>query len=101
MTLNVFISQPMSGLSEEEILHDRERATAYIEYLMKDDTDIRILDSVFRAEFEHPIRLLAKAISVMADADIVVMARGWRKARGCKVEHEVAKQYNICVIEEG
>ena len=43
---------------------------------------------------------LAHSIQCLADADIVYFAEGWENARGCKIEHEIAKQYGIEIKEE-
>lgn len=99
MIVNVFISQPMNGKSDYEIAYDRDRIIKFLKSKIT-DADIRILDSICTEELGHPLRYLGRSIEIMADADIVIMAKGWQKARGCVVEHEVAKQYNICIIEE-
>lgn len=99
MIVNVFISQPMNGKSDYEIAYDRDRTIKFLKSKIT-DADIRILDSIIDEDLGHPLRYLGRSIGIMADADIVVMAKGWQKARGCVVEREAAKQYNICTIEE-
>lgn len=99
--VNVFISQPMHGKTDYEIAYDRRRAEEYVRSRIEHgNTEVVILDSIFDGYGENPIRLLGRSVSVLADADIVLMAKGWKNARGCLVEHEVAKQYNICIMEE-
>ena len=42
---------------------------------------------------------LGLSISKMAAADIVVFAEGWDKARGCKLEYNVARAYGkTCIL---
>ena len=34
----------------------------------------------------------------MKDIDALYMCDGWREARGCKIEYEVAKEYGIKIL---
>lgn len=99
----VFISQPMNGLSDLEIKINRERA---IEYLHKNYyfDEIMIIDSFIE---ENPpdnvnsgLWYLGKSLELLASADIVVFAKGWRKARGCWIEFKCANEYDIPYICE-
>lgn len=103
--LKVFISQPMNGLSEEEILEARNIAIDNAKRVLGDD--IEILDSYFKdydpeAEgFDKaatPIKYLAKSIDILADADVVYFAKGHRGAQGCLVEYYVAKGYGKRIL---
>ena len=47
-----------------------------------------------------PVFYLGKSIQFLSQADIAYFGGDWRNARGCKIEHEVAKQYGIEIIEE-
>lgn len=38
---------------------------------------------------------LAKAIDVLAEADIVYFCPDWEDARGCKIERQCAVEYGI------
>lgn len=95
----LFISQPMRGLSDKEILETR------IEILM-DVTEqlgepVKLIDSFFE-DFKPtgniPLAYLGKSISLLADADIAYFGKGWQDARGCKIEYECAMQYGIKTI---
>ena len=41
------------------------------------------------------LKYLAKSIELLADADLLLCIGDWKNARGCKIEHECAKQYGI------
>ena len=43
---------------------------------------------------------LGKSLELLSDADIVVFAKGWRNARGCRIEFKCAKEYGISYICE-
>jgi len=99
----VMISQPMNGLSEEEILSTKQRATNYLESL-----GYHVLDSYF-PDFNTNddgiknvgIYYLGKSLEVMSKCDVVYFCQGWESARGCKIEHEIAKNYGLEIIYEG
>ena len=47
-----------------------------------------------------PVAYLGKSIGLLATADVAYFGEGWKDARGCKIEHEVAVQYGIYIIED-
>ena len=94
--MKVFISQPMTGRPKEELLNERNEV---IEILKNKYNDVDVLDSYFEdydpQNGSIPLKYLAKSIEVLADADVLLCVGNWRNSRGCKVEHECAKQYRI------
>ena len=46
-----------------------------------------------------PVVYLAKSIEKLAEADIAVFTPGWEKARGCRIEHQIAEEYGISIFE--
>lgn len=97
----LFISQPMRGLTDEEILKAREEIRVKAAKTIGEP--VELLESFFKG-FEPkgniPIAYLGKSISLLAEADVVYFGEGWKDARGCKIEHEVAVQYGIDRIED-
>ena len=99
----IFISQPMRGLSDEEILKAREKILIKAE--KKIGEPVELIDSFiedYPGEINKhiPVYYLGKSIDFLSQADIAYFGGDWRNARGCKIEHEVAKQYGIEIIEE-
>ena len=95
----LFISQPMRGKTDEEILRERNEAITIAKDIMKDD--IEVTDSFFQnapAETK-PLWFLGKSIELLSSADVVYFCKGWNDARGCRIEHECAKEYGIDIIE--
>ena len=95
----LFISQPMRGKTDEEILKERNEAIAITKDVMEDD--IEVIDSFFQnapAEAK-PLWFLGKSIELLSSADVVYFCNGWSDARGCRIEHECAKEYGIDIIE--
>lgn len=112
--MRVFISQPMTGFDEKDILAVRDRATKDImEYFKDTQCDVTILQSYFhdsvRDSVEEESRRdedtvnwdifwLSQSLSHLALADVVWMCDGWQYSIGCKIENHVAAEYGIPVI---
>ena len=88
--MKVMISQPMYGKTEKQIKDERK-------YLVQDlqEQGYEVIDTVI-TDFDcniSPIYYLAKSIQFLDKADAVIFMHGWEKARGCIIEHEVARRY--------
>lgn len=95
----LFISQPMKGKTNEEILATREKAIASAEkYYGK----CEVIDSFFKdAPVEaNPLWYLAKSIELLSTADVAYFAKGWEDARGCRIENTCAIEYGIELVIE-
>lgn len=86
--MKVFISQPMLGRSNEEILAERNQVAARF-------PDAEIIDSFFKdvPHSDNPLWYLGEAIKLMGEADAVYFCKGWKHSRGCKIEYECAVAY--------
>ena len=92
--IRLFISQPMRGKADEEIL--AERAEAIQRATEETGEEVEVIDSFFRgADLTHPLEYLGENLKLLAKADVAYFAPGWHKARGCLIEHECAEQYGI------
>lgn len=97
----IFISYPMRGLTEEQILKERKSIKLRVKEIMKEEVefiDSFVEDYPGENNKHAPIWYLGKSIEFLSQADIVYFAGDWRNARGCKIEHEVAIQYGINII---
>lgn len=94
----LFISQPMKGKTDEEILKTRNDAIEKAKEVY--GRDIEVIDSFFRnAPVEaKPLWFLGKSIELLSTADIAFFTDGWEKARGCIIEHECAVRYGIPIL---
>lgn len=95
--MKIFISQPMRGLTEEEIKFNREKCICYLMYSIP--SQFSVIDSFIREREKGAIWCLGESIKLMQNADLVVFLSGWKEARGCRIEHEVCKSYGINYIE--
>ena len=103
----IMISQPMNGLTEEQITNAQNK---FLEYAKKEN--LEVLNTYFKDEWysqdsmslrgvvQIPVCFLAKSLEYMSKCSIVYFAKGWENARGCKIEHEVALQYGLEIIYE-
>lgn len=94
--MKVFISQPMRGRTDKEILEERERI---IEIVKEDYENVEVLDTFFAGNNWGAVKCLGKSIELLSEADVVVFAPGWERMRGCKIEHTVAEEYGLNIME--
>ena len=96
----LFISQPMRGKTNEEILVVREKAIESAERNLGEK--VEVIDSFFEnaPADAKPLWYLAKSIELLATADVAFFAKGWEEARGCRIENTCAIEYGIDVIED-
>ena len=95
----VFISQPMKGKTDEEILATRDMAMTTVTKRIGEP--VLILDSFIQgAPGTKPLWYLGESLKVLSEADVAFFARGWRTARGCAIEHLCADEYGVEIIEE-
>lgn len=99
----LFISQPMRGLSKEEIMNARKEIKIRAEEKLGES--IELIDSFIKdypgeVNKHVPVFYLGKSIQFLSEADVAYFGGDWRNARGCKIEHEIAVQYGIDIIEE-
>lgn len=91
----LFISQPMRGKSDEEILMEREKAIKAAEKLVGEP--VEVIDSFFRnaPADAKPLWFLGKSMELLSNADVAYFAPGWKDSRGCIIEHDCAISYGI------
>ena len=96
--MKIFISQPMKDRTTEEI--EKERLEI-IEILKEKLPNVKfdICDTYFKDFDGKPLAFLAKALAILADADIAFFGKGWENARGCKIEHTCCIEYGIVTYE--
>ena len=96
----LFISQPMRGKTDEEILAERERAIRIAEKQVGEP--VEVIDSFFQSApaDAKPLWYLGESLKLLATADVAYFAKGWNEARGCKIEHTCVVEYNIDRIEK-
>lgn len=100
MATKVFISQPMSDKTDEEIIIARQQAQQNVEKLL--GHKVEVLDSFFEdvPADATPLWYLTRSLLYLAEADIVYFCSGWEQYRGCRIERAVASEYHLHIIDE-
>lgn len=107
--IKLFVSQPMTGLSDDEIMKARYYAVREAERKIRNKTNtytrhkvLEVIDSFFQdapTDAKH-LWYLGESLKKLSEADVVIFAKNWQKSRGCKIEHEAAVAYGIEVMYE-
>ena len=104
----VFLCLPMSGRTEEDILKEMdEMKKASIHYFQDNHPDCEIVYmtnyvSESEEESDNPVYLLGRGImEKMSQADVCLFSKNWKDSKGCTIEHEIAKTYDIDIMDMG
>ena len=107
MSKKAMLSQPMAGKSDEEIRATRERAIDALKSAGYEVVNTLFTDEWYSREnmkkrgvVQIPLCFLAKSIENMSLCHAAYFCKGWEKARGCRIEHEIAKAYGLEIIYE-
>ena len=94
----LFISQPMNGISDEEILKERKKAIQIAKTELGEE--VNVIESFFQAapHDAKPLWFLGKSFELLSTADVAYFAKGWQDARGCKMEYDACIRYGIRTI---
>ena len=103
----VFISQPMSGLTEREILEARHKA---IKAIQETYDDVEIIDSYFSPDIRNLLETsfddiknwslyyLGTAIQKLSQADTLWLVGDWQHSNGCNIEFDCANRYGLDIV---
>lgn len=97
----LFISQPMKGKTDEEILAERQRAIEKAEKQLGEK--VELIDSFFQEAPEVKTKglyYLGKSLELLATADVAFFCKGWPEYRGCRVENTCAIEYGVPLVIE-
>ena len=98
--MKIFISQPMNGKTDDEIIKRRNEIKQYCCKIFNQPCDF--IDSFTKPDElvkKGRIAMLGHSVSLMCDADLVVFDIGWDKTHGCRVERYVCKEYSIPIFD--
>lgn len=96
-TIKIFLSQPIRGFTDEEIIARREEDIEQLKKYFK-DKPFEVIDTLFKEEAtaKNPaVEYLARSIAELANADYIAMSYDFESARGCLIEHKIADEYGI------
>lgn len=99
------ISQPMNGLTDEEIEKTRNKAIKHLDRLGYKVVSTLFKDGWYnnsamkdRGVMNIPVYYLARTLESMSFCDAVYFCEGWEDAMGCRIEHDVAEEYGLDII---
>jgi len=105
--MKAMISQPMNGKTDEEIVATREKAIKALEAMGYEVINTLFTDEWYsdmamkeRGVVQIPLCFLAKSLENMSLCDAVFFCHGWTQARGCGIEHDVARLYGLKMLYE-
>lgn len=103
--MRVMISQPMRGLTADDIAETKAQAVKKIE-----DMGYTVVNSLFDEDYvseedlecvQHKsLFFLAQALEAMSMCDAVYFCKGWQDTRGCQIEHKAAEAYGLAILYE-
>lgn len=94
--ITIMISCPMKGKTREQI--DEEMGNM-MDLVWNIYPNACIRDSVIENHEEKTeLECFSESIFHMSQCNILAMGHGWENARGCKLEHEIAKAYNMPIV---
>lgn len=107
MKKKAMLSQPMAGKTQEEIVATRERAIDALEAMGYEVVNTLFTDEWYsheamekRGVVNIPLCFLAKSLENMSLCHLAYFCKGWRAARGCRIEHAAALAYGLKVLYE-
>ena len=105
--MKAMLSQPMAGKTEEEIVATRERAIKALEAVGYEVVNTLFTDEWYsnekmqeRGVVQIPLCFLAKSLENMSLCHAAYFCKGWEQARGCRIEHQAAKEYGLTILYE-
>lgn len=110
--MKIFISQPMTGLDEEEILFTRAKEKARARLMFGDNVEFAptytsdevrtsIEQSAMKRNRERAektnwdIYWLVDSLRCMCTCDTLWLVEGWENSKGCAIEREIAETYGL------
>lgn len=95
--IKIMLSSPMAGKTKEEINNERDKmADLLFDYY--DDNCVIKATVIKNHEEKSALECFSESIFFMSQVDVLAMGFGWENARGCKLEHQIAKAYGLSVV---
>lgn len=104
----VFVSQPMSKYTDDQIRQNRNMAISILAEFFKlsNQMEFEVIDNIQETnpdieKLPHKnLGYLANDIRDMANADMAFFMNDWENARGCRIEHRCCEESNIPILYE-
>lgn len=94
--MRVMISQPMAGKHDADVKAIREELIEKFKEMHIDVVDSFDTKESPAGVYNPSVYYLGRTImNWLHSVDAVYFVDGWRDARGCRIEHEICKEYGI------
>lgn len=98
----LFVSQPMRGKTQEEIIEARDKAVKKLSLIL--DEEFEVVDSYFTEDEPKDVKSsgvywLGKSLELLSKCDLALFIDDWWEYRGCRIEREVGREYGIEILE--
>lgn len=98
------ISQPMNGLTDEQIKATKADAVAFLEASGYEVVNTYLEDfeeeKMRKRGVNMPLVYIALSIANLTEVDALCCVKGWHEEQCCKFEHDIAIAYGIEVITD-
>ena len=95
--MRVMISQPMNGLTREQIEANRAAVVAELTAAGHEVVDSFVTEKAPEGGNEG-LFCLGKSYQIMATVDAVYFLDGWSRARGCCLEFTACREYGVKIL---
>lgn len=94
--MKVMISQPMAGKNVADIEAIREELIEKFKRMHIEVVESFCTKDAPAGVYNPPVYRLGRTIANwLHSVDAVYFVDGWREARGCRIEHQICKEYGI------
>lgn len=98
----LFVSQPMNGKTQDEIIEARDKAIERLSRRLNEGFEVA--ESYFTEDEPKDVKnsgvyWLGKSLELLSKCDLVLFIGDWMSYRGCRIEREVARAYGIEILE--
>lgn len=99
--MKIFISQPVSGKTKEEVKCKNDSIVAMAKRRYGNDVSATSMNPEYCFDGRsRDLWMLGRAIQFLSTADVAVFANGWGEYRECRIERICAKEYGVQIIDE-
>lgn len=99
----LFVSQPMRGKTEDEIIEARDKAIERLSRRLNEGFEVA--ESYFTEDEPKDVKnsgvyWLGKSLELLSECDLVLFIGDWMSYRGCVVEYDACINYGIEIMED-
>lgn len=94
----LFVSQPMRGKTQEEIIEQRDKAIEKLSRRLNEGFEVA--ETYFTEDGPKDVKnsgiyWLGKSLELLSECDLALFIGNWYNYRGCEIEYRVCEKYGI------